>query len=137
MKSARFISFNPALNVYVDLSFFIVVRTHVTTRRPELHAERDEGVPADTERLGVHSEDAAREAFKETTGDCLFVFLARCCFLMTEKFFSHVLRAIVVWSFTKMSVLPPSERPGGGAEVVKEGNDGCRAGVCLQGESTG
>lgn len=56
---------------------------------------------------------------------------------MTEKFFSHVLRAIVVWSFTKMSVLPPSERPGGGAEVVKEGNDGCRAGVCLQGESTG
>lgn len=56
---------------------------------------------------------------------------------MTEKFFSHILRAIVVWSFTKMSVLPPSERPGGGAEVVKEGNDGCRAGVCLQGESTG
>lgn len=54
VKSARFISFNPALNVHVDLSIFIVVRTHVTTRRPELHAERDEGVPADTERLGVH-----------------------------------------------------------------------------------
>ena len=36
-----------------------------------------------------------------------------------------------------MSVLPSSERPGGGAEVVEEGDDGCRAGVCLQGESTG
>lgn len=29
------------------------------------------------------------------------------------------------------------ERAGGGAEVVEEGDDGCGAGDCFEGESTG
>ena len=76
VQSAGFIGLYPALNIHID--FLFVLRTRVTTRRTERHAERDEGVPADTERLGVHQEDAAREAFKKTAGDCLF-FLPRCC----------------------------------------------------------